>query len=303
MQKTPNKTACAITFALAAVLTLAGTTAAQDATPSNSQQSPAATQSAPAKSSSTATSKTQSTTKTGTATHHTPAKTAAPLVLTTDKQKASYAIGMNVGSSIRRQSVDVDPDILARGLKDSLAGGKTLLTDDEAKAALTALQAQARKAQEEKAQVAAEANKKEGDAFLAENKAKSGVVTLPSGLQYKVLTEGTGPKPTAADTVVCNYRGTLLNGTEFDSSYKHNQPIEIPVGRVIRGWSEALQLMPVGSKWQLFIPPDLAYGPRGAGNDIRPDATIVFEVDLLSIKPQVKPGSTPIPATPATPQN
>ena len=164
------------------------------------------------------------------------------------------------------------------------------MTDDEAKAALTALQAEARKAQEEKVQVAAEANKKEGDAFLAENKAKPGVVTLPSGLQYKVITEGAGPKPAADDTVVCNYRGTLLNGTEFDSSYKHGQPIEIPVGRVIKGWSEALQLMPVGSKWQLFIPPDLAYGTRGAGDDIGPNATIVFEVDLLSIKPQIKPG-------------
>jgi hypothetical protein len=173
MQKTLNKTACALTFALAAVLTLGGTASAQDTTPSNSQQSPSTTQSAPAKSSSTTTSKTQSTTKSGTATHHTPAKTAAPLVLTTDKQKASYAIGMNIGSSIRRQSVDVDPDILARGLKDSLAGGKTLLTDDEAKAALTALQAEARKAQEEKMQAASVANKKEGDAFLAENKTKS----------------------------------------------------------------------------------------------------------------------------------
>lgn len=302
MQKTLNTTVCALSFALAAVLTLAGTTAAQATPASSSQQTSATTQPAPAKSSSASTSKTQSTAKTGTATHHAPAKAATPLVLTTDKQKASYAIGMNVGSSIRRQSVDVDPDILARGLKDSLAGGKTLLTDDEAKAALTALQAQARKAQEEKAQLAAVANKKEGDAFLAENKTKPGVVTLPSGLQYKILTEGTGPKPTAEDSVVCNYRGTLLNGTEFDSSAKHGQAIEIPVGRVIKGWSEALQLMPVGSKWQLFIPPDLAYGERGAGNDIGPNATIVFEVDLLSIKPQIKPGVAPIPATPASPQ-
>ncbi len=303
MRKKLNRAACALTFALAAVMVLAGTSAAQDTPASNSSQTPAAPQTAPAKSSSASTSKTQSTTKTGTATHHTPAKAAAPLVLTTDKQKASYAIGMNVGSSIRRQSVDVDPDILARGLKDSLAGGKTLLTDDEAKAALTAVATAARKAQEEKAQVAGEANKKEGDAFLADNKTKQGVVTLPSGLQYKVLTEGTGPKPTAEDSVICNYRGTLLNGTEFDSSYKHGQPIEIPVGRVIKGWSEALQLMPVGSKWQLFIPPDLAYGPRGAGNDIGPDATIVFEVELVSIKSQIKPGIEPIPATPPTPQN
>ncbi|MFZ0522543.1 MAG: FKBP-type peptidyl-prolyl cis-trans isomerase [Candidatus Acidiferrales bacterium] len=305
MRKKLNRAACALTFVLAAVVILAGTAAAQDTPASNSQQTPAATQTAPAKSSSASTSKTQSTAKTGTGTavHHTPAKAATPLVLTTDKQKASYAIGMNIGSSIRKQSVDVDPDILWRGLKDSLAGGKTLLTDDEAKAALTAVAAEARKAQEEKAQVAAAANKKEGDAFFAENKAKPGVVTLPSGLQYKVLTEGTGPKPTAADTVVCNYRGTLLNGTEFDSSSKHGQPIEIQVGRVIKGWSEALQLMPVGSKWQLFVPPDLAYGARGAGNDIGPDATIVFEVDLLSIKPQVKSSLEPIPGTPATPQH
>jgi len=303
MQKTLNKTICALTIALAAVLALAGISSAQNTAPSNSQQPAATTQTAPAKSSSAAASNTQGAPKSGTATHHTPAKAAAPLVLTTDKQKASYAIGMNVGTSIRRQSVDVDPDILARGLKDALAGGKTLLTDDQAKAALTAIQAQARKAQEEKAQVAAVANKKEGDAFLAENKTKPGVVALPSGLQYKILTEGTGPKPTAEDSVLCNYRGTLLNGTEFDSSAKHGQPIEIPVGRVIKGWSEALQLMPVGSKWQLFIPPDLAYGDRGAGNDIGPDATIVFDVELLSIKPQIKPGTTPIPATPSAPQN
>jgi FKBP-type peptidyl-prolyl cis-trans isomerase FklB len=303
MQKTLNKTICALTIALAAVLALAGISSAQNTAPSNSQQPAATTQTAPAKSSSAAASNTQGAPKSGTATHHTPAKAAAPLVLTTDKQKASYAIGMNVGTSIRRQSVDVDPDILARGLKDALAGGKTLLTDDQAKAALTAIQAQARKAQEEKAQVAAVANKKEGDAFLAENKTKPGVVALPSGLQYKILTEGTGPKPTAEDSVLCNYRGTLLNGTEFDSSARHGQPIEIPVGRVIKGWSEALQLMPVGSKWQLFIPPDLAYGDRGAGNDIGPDATIVFDVELLSIKPQIKPGTTPIPATPSAPQN
>ena len=294
-------TACAAAFVVAAVLMLAGSARAQDSSAANSQQTPAATPAAPAKSSAASAAKTPSTSKTGTAAHHAPAKTAAPLVLTTDKDKASYAVGMNIGSSIRRQGVDVDPAILARGLKDSLAGGKTLLTDEEAKAALTALQAEARKAQEEKMQAAAEANKKEGDAFLAANKTKEGVVTLPSGLQYKILTEGTGPKPTAEDSVICNYRGTLINGTEFDSSTKHGQPIEIPVGRVIKGWSEALQLMPVGSKWQLFIPPDLAYGERGAGEVIGPDSTIVFEVDLLSIKPQVKPGVAPIPATPATP--
>ena len=130
-------------------------------------------------------------------------------------------------------------------------------------------------------QEAGAANKKEGEAFLAANKGKEGVVTLPSGLQYKILKEGTGPKPTASDTVVCNYRGTLINGTEFDSSYKRGQPATFPVGGVIKGWTEALQLMPVGSKWQLFIPSDLAYGERGAGADIGPESTLIFEVELL----------------------
>src|SRR5271169_1354917 len=144
---------------------------------------------------------------------------------------------------------------------------------------MVALQADLRKKGEEKMLVQGEANKKQGDAFLAENKTKEGVVTLPSGLQYKILKEGTGPKPTASDTVVTNYRGTLLNGTEFDSSYKSGQPATFGVGQVIKGWTEALQLMPVGSKWQLYIPSDLAYGARQAGPDITPESTLVFEVE------------------------
>jgi FKBP-type peptidyl-prolyl cis-trans isomerase FklB len=217
--------------------------------------------------------------------HHAPAP---PLVLKTDKDKQSYAIGMNIGKSIHRDDVDVDPNILLRGMKDALAGGKTVLTDDEAKAVMTNLQAEMRKQQAEKAQVAAETNKKAGDAFLAENKTKDGVVTLPSGLQYKILTEGTGPKPAATDTIVCNYKGTLLDNTEFDSSYSRKQPLTIPVGGVIKGWTEALQLMPVGSKWQLFIPSDLAYGPQAKG-PIGPNSTLIFEVELLSIQPKVEP--------------
>jgi FKBP-type peptidyl-prolyl cis-trans isomerase FklB len=212
------------------------------------------------------------------------AKSQDVLALKTDKDKTSYAIGLNIGKGLHRDSVDVDPNILLQGLKDALAGGKTLLTDDEAKAAMTALQNDVRKKQEERMQQAGETNKKEGDAFLAANKTKEGVVTLPSGLQYKILKEGTGPKPSASDTVVCNYKGTLLNNTEFDSSYKRGQPATFPVGKVIKGWTEALQLMPVGSKWQLFIPSELAYGPRGAGPDIGPNATLVFEVELLSIQ-------------------
>ncbi len=206
----------------------------------------------------------------------------------TDKDKESYAIGLNIGKSIHRDGVDVDPNILLRGMKDALAGGKTMMTDDEAKEVMTTLQANVRKQQAEKAQIAGEANKKAGDAFLAENKTKEGVITLPSGLQYKIITQGTGPKPTATDTVVCNYKGTLLDSTEFDSSYKRNQPLTIPVGGVIKGWTEALQLMPVGSKWELFIPSDLAYGPQAKG-PIQPNSTLIFEVELLSIQPKTEP--------------
>jgi FKBP-type peptidyl-prolyl cis-trans isomerase FklB len=213
---------------------------------------------------------------------------AAPVVLKTDKDKQSYAIGMNIGKSIHRDGVDVDPNILLRGMKDALAGGKTVMTDDEAKAVMTNLQVELHKQQAEKAQQAGDANKKAGDAFLAANKTKDGVITLPSGLQYKILTQGTGPKPTATDTVVCNYKGTLLDNTEFDSSYSRNQPLTIPVGGVIKGWTEALQLMPVGSKWQLFIPSDLAYGPQAKG-PIGANSTLIFEVELLSIQEKKEP--------------
>jgi FKBP-type peptidyl-prolyl cis-trans isomerase FklB len=206
--------------------------------------------------------------------------------LKTDKDKASYAIGLNMGKSMQKDAVDIDPNILAQGLKDGMAGGKTLMTDEEATAAINALKAEMKKNQEAKMAQAGETNKKEGDAFLAANKTKEGVVTLPSGLQYKILTAGTGAKPTAADTVICNYKGTLINGKEFDASSRHGGPATFPVSGVIKGWTEALQLMPVGSKWQLFIPPDLAYGQRGAGGDIGPGATLVFEVELVSIKPK-----------------
>src|SRR6266849_3967399 len=216
--------------------------------------------------------------------HTATTKSPAVPVLTTPKDKFSYALGMNLGTSLHKQSVAVDPNILLRGLKDALAGGKTALTEDQARAALTEVQNDLRKKQQEEMQAAGEASKKEGAAFLAANKTKDGVVTLPSGLQYKILTQGTGPKPTASDSVVCNYRGTLINGTEFDSSYKRGQPATFPVSGVIKGWTEALQLMPVGSKWQLFIPSDLAYGERAPGPEIAPDSTLIFEVELLSIQ-------------------
>ncbi len=225
--------------------------------------------------------------KTGTA-----AKSAAAPAFTTRKEKFSYALGMNIGSNLgntlKNQSVEVDWNLVSEGLKDSTGGGKTRLTEEEEKAVLTEVQNEVRKQQQEKMQEAGAANKTEGEAFLAANKSKDGVVTLPSGLQYKILTAGAGPKPTASDSVVCNYRGTLINGTEFDSSYKRGQPATFGVGQVIKGWTEALQLMPVGSKWQLFIPSSLAYGERGAGTEIGPNATLIFEVELLSIQDKTK---------------
>ena len=223
------------------------------------------------------------------------AKTPTPLALTTQKDKFSYALGMNLGGSLKKQAVAVDPNILARGLKDALAGGKTALTEDQARATLMDVQTEMRKKQQDQMQAAGEASKKEGATFLAANKTKDGVVTLPSGLEYKILTQGTGPKPTASDSVVCNYRGTLINGTEFDSSYKRGEPATFPVSGVIKGWTEALQLMPVGSKWQLFIPSDLAYGERSPAPEIGPDSTLIFEVELLSIQNKSADQTSPAP--------
>jgi FKBP-type peptidyl-prolyl cis-trans isomerase FklB len=198
-------------------------------------------------------------------------------------------IGTNLGNTLKKQSVEVDWNLVSQGLKDSTtSGAKTRLTEKEAKDVLTEVQNEARKRQTEEAQKAAVKNKTEGEAFLAANKDKEGVVTLPSGLQYKILTTGTGPKPTASDSVKCNYRGTLINGTEFDSSYKKGQPVTFGVGQVIKGWTEGLQLMPVGSKWQLFIPSSLAYGERGAGAEIGPNSTLIFEVELISIEEKAK---------------
>jgi FKBP-type peptidyl-prolyl cis-trans isomerase FklB len=239
------------------------------------QQSPSAPSSQPPKGQ----SKQSSTAKTAATAKKAPAKAAAPLALKTQKEKASYAMGMNLGTQLHRDGITLDPALVARGMKDAMAGGKTALTEDEARTAFTQLQTEAR-------QNMLAANRREGETFLASNKTKEGVVALPSGLQYKILAQGTGPKPTANDTVTCNYRGTLLDGKEFDSSYKRGRPESFPVKGVIKGWTEALQMMPVGSKWQLFIPPDLAYGDRGAPPDIQPGDTLIFDVELLSIGPQ-----------------
>jgi FKBP-type peptidyl-prolyl cis-trans isomerase FklB len=203
--------------------------------------------------------------------------------LKTKKDKVSYAIGVNVGKGMQQQSVDIDPDIFAKGLKAAMTGAKMAMPDEEMHQVMTAFQKELAEKQAVKMKALAEKNKKEGEAFLAANKKKEGVKTLSSGLQYKVIKEGTGQTPKSTDTVTTNYRGTLIDDTEFDSSYRRGQPAKFPVNGVIAGWTEALQLMKAGSTWQLFIPSNLAYGERGAGNIIGPNATLIFDVELISI--------------------
>lgn len=193
--------------------------------------------------------------------------------LKNQKEKVSYIIGMDIGSNLKRQSVDVDPNSLARGIQDALSGAKPLLSKEEIQATMAAFQKEI-----------AEKQKQRGEAFLSENKKKEGVKTLPSGLQYKVIKAGTGKKPKLNDAVTVNYRGTLIDGTEFDSSFRRGQPANFPVSGVIPGWTEAMQLMTEGAKWQLFIPPNLAYGERGAGGLIGPNATLIFEIELISVQ-------------------
>jgi FKBP-type peptidyl-prolyl cis-trans isomerase FklB len=210
---------------------------------------------------------------------------------TDDKSRASYAIGMMFGERWKQQGIEVDPDWVARGLQDA-QNGKLLLTEQEMRETLNSY------SQKSQAQLA-QKNEKAGEAFLAENKAKPGVQVLPDGLQYKVLTEGDGAMPEPNDIVTVNYRGTLIDGTEFDSSYKRGQPAKFPVGGVIRGWTEALEHMKAGSKWQLFIPADLAYGERGRPPQIPPDAALIFEVELLSVEhPTPPPQAQAHPANP-----
>jgi FKBP-type peptidyl-prolyl cis-trans isomerase FklB len=198
------------------------------------------------------------------------------------KEKTGYAIGVNIGSDMKRMSIEIDADMVAQGIKDIYAG-KLKLTDEEIRTTLAELNKEMQSKENERMKVLSEKNKKGGEAFLAENKKKDGVKTLPSGLQYKVIKEGTGKVPKATDTVTTHYRGTLIDGTEFDSSYKRGQPASFPVNGVIPGWTEALQLMKTGSKWQLFIPSNLAYGERGSGT-IGPNAVLVFEIELIAVK-------------------
>ncbi len=204
--------------------------------------------------------------------------------LKTEKEKLSYALGMSVGRQLALRDVTVDPAVFARGLNDALFGPRTLLTEDQANAAVAQMDAEWKRRQWDAKVKQGEESEKAGTAFLAENAQKEGVVTLPSGLQYTILKAGNGRKPSDGDTVEVNYRGTLLDGVEFDNSFRAGKPATFPLSAVIPGWREALKLMPVGSTWRLFVPPQLAYGEKGNGVTIGPYTTLVFEVELVGIK-------------------
>jgi len=291
-----------MTLAIAGLVCGRALMSQQPTTTANSQQTPATSTSKPTAASKTPASQSAGTAKTGQApAANKPATAATATLLKTDRDKRSYAVGLNIGkkvaSEMKAGQVDVDSALVARGIRDSLTGGKALLTDAEVQASLKSLETELRAKAQAEYETMSASNKKAGDDFLAANKDKEGVTTLPSGLQYKVLKEGAGPKPAATDSVSCNYRGTFTDGKEFDSSEKHGgQPVTFTVNQVIKGWSEALQLMPVGSKWQLFVPSDLAYGGRGMGQEIGPNTALIFEVELVSIAPKTdlaKPDAKP----------
>jgi FKBP-type peptidyl-prolyl cis-trans isomerase FklB len=202
-----------------------------------------------------------------------------------EKQKLSYSVGYQVGGDFRRQGLEIDPELVVKGVLDAMAGSEPLITLQEMRQALTELGEQAAAAAKQQREEQGRKNLAEGKAFLAENAEKEGVRTLPSGLQYQVLSEGEGDPPAATDTVTVHYRGTLIDGSEFDSSYGRGEPATFPLDRVIRGWTEGLQLMRPGAKYRLFIPPDLAYGERGGGPKIGPHSALVFEVELLAVQP------------------
>ena len=231
----------------------------------------------------------------------TPASTPTPATqwpseLKDQKDRVSYSIGLDIGTTLKRQMIEVNPELMNNGIHDGLSGNKPLLNEQQVKETMSVFQKEMMAKQAATKKAAGEKNAAEGTKFLTANKTKEGVKTTASGLQYKVLKEGSGPTPKATDTVKVNYRGTTIDGTEFDSSYKRGEAASFPVNRVIKGWTEALQLMKVGSKYQLFIPADLAYGERGAGADIGPNASLIFDVELLGINP---PTPTPAPGSAA----
>ena len=215
------------------------------------------------------------------------------------KEKNSYSVGANWGNNLKRQEVDVDLELLIKGLRDAVAG-QSALSEEQIRESMMALNKEVRAKQEEKRKQLGEKNKVEGEKFLAENKTKPDVISLPSGLQYKVLAEGNGESPKSNDVVTVNYRGTLIDGTEFDNSYKRGQPATFNVTGVIKGWTEALQHMKPGAKWQLFVPSNLAYGEMGHGAQITPSQTLIFEVELVSFKPPQAPAAVLAPNQPVT---
>lgn len=202
----------------------------------------------------------------------------------TTKEKVSYGIGMEIGRNFKRQDLSVNLDAFTRGIKDGLGGKAPAIPDSELQACMQSFGKEMMEKQATKAKVAGEANRKTGDAYLSANKKKEGVVVLPDGIQYRILKAGSGEKPTADKTVVCNYRGTLVDGREFDSSYNRGEPATFPIANVIKGWQEILVLMPVGSKWEVVVPAELAYGEQTRGDLIGPNSTLVFEIELLSAK-------------------
>jgi len=211
--------------------------------------------------------------------------------LKTQRDKISYALGMDIGRNITNQQIEINADALAAGIKAVVTGAKPLLTDQELQEAMNAFRTEMQakrterfKQQAERTKVQGEQSKKDGETFLAENKKKEGVVTTPSGLQYKIYTAGTGRRPGSNDTVTTHYRGTLIDGKEFDSSYRNGAPVTFAVNRVIKGWQEALQLMPVGSKWKLFIPANLAYGEQGQPPKIPGNSPLIFDLELMGVE-------------------
>jgi FKBP-type peptidyl-prolyl cis-trans isomerase FklB len=205
--------------------------------------------------------------------------------LKTQKERMSYGLGVDVARNFQRLGLDLDPEVMIQAVKDVYSGGKLHMSEEDLRAVKSVYQIEMRQKQVAVAKKTAEESKKAGSAFLAENKGRDGVVTLPSGLQYKILKAGDGRRPTNADTVECHYRGTLLDGTEFDSSYGRGKPAKFSLRRgIIEGWREALMLMSVGAKWQLFVPPPLAYGQGGNGRYVGPNATLVYELELVAIK-------------------
>jgi FKBP-type peptidyl-prolyl cis-trans isomerase FklB len=206
------------------------------------------------------------------------------------RDKISYAFGIDLARDLKRQKKDLNVDLLMQALRDSLADKPLLMTDDDVTATLKQLEAEQKQDYEHARRMIAEKNRRAGEQFFSDNAKKDGVVTLPSGLQYKILKKAEGRTPTLEDKVVCQYKGTLMDGTEFDSSERRGHAITLPVKGIMAGWTQALQMMPVGSKWQLFIPPQLGYGDKIV-NGIGPNATLVFEVELVSIEEKAQTAS------------